>query len=191
MKKATTKINKWCWPICTSLTFWPNLISVPSSTSGQLTVVTQGSNVWECFWPYMCAVIPPVCLFVCIQYNFIIHYICSSSQFLKGDIRHHIQDRTCWPTPMTIQGVGVNRNILVCKSNKRLCDTAVTGQLDNGAQDKTNQAYAHYGLTMVYCSFCPRRSRNKWPQAFRCSKPAFLVTWTFTFCSFITPCVAA
>lgn len=61
------------------------------------------------------------------------------------------------------EGVGVNRESPVSKSNKPPCDTAVTGQPDNATQ-RAKQI----GLTQgAYCSLCPWQSQNKWPQAYR------------------------
>ena len=50
---------------------------------------------------------------------------------------------------MTAEGVGVNRDRPVSKSNKARCDTAVTGQPDNATQRAKQTRLTHTGCLLL------------------------------------------
>lgn len=102
--------------------------------------------------------------------------LCHSGQVFKWDtgedtVVARTPHRKCWSAPMTAEGVGVNRDSPVSKSNKPLCDTAVTGQPDNATQRAKQTRLTHTGCL---CSLCPWQSQNKWPHAYRCNRLTLL-----------------
>lgn len=77
-----------------------------------------------------------------------------SRQFLKWDTGtdtavSHSPHRKCWSAPMTAEGVGVDRDSLVSKSNKPACDTAVTGQPDNATHRAKQIGLTHTGCLLL------------------------------------------